>query len=56
MKAIVGAFNQENALVGAFFVIVKTGCGNDGSFYSTTEYSSANTRQLCLVQGIYFTF
>ena len=28
MKALVGAFNQENALVGAFSVIVKT----DGSF------------------------
>ena len=31
------AFNQEKALVGAFSVIVKTGCGTDGSFYSTTE-------------------
>ena len=36
MKALVGAFNQEKALVGAFSVIVKTGCGTDGSFYSTT--------------------
>ena len=35
MKALVGAFNQENPLVGAFSVIVKTGCGTDGSFYST---------------------
>ena len=25
MKALVGAFNQEKALVGAFYVIVKTG-------------------------------
>ena len=33
----VGAFNQEKALVGAFSVIVKTGCGTDGSFYSTTH-------------------
>ena len=36
VKALVGAFNQEKALVGAlvgaFSVIVKT----DGSFYSTT--------------------
>ena len=32
MKALVGAFNQENALVGAFSMIVKT----DGSFYSTS--------------------
>ena len=30
-----GAFNQEKALVGAFFVIVKTDCETDGSFYST---------------------
>ena len=37
MKALVGAFNQEKALVGAFSVIVKTGCGTDGSFYSTTD-------------------
>ena len=28
VKALVGIFNQEKALVGAFFVIVKT----DGSF------------------------
>ena len=36
MKALVGAFNQEKALVGAFSVIVKTGCGTDGAFYSTS--------------------
>ena len=36
VKALVGAFNQEKALVGAFSVIVKTGCGTDGSFYSTS--------------------
>ena len=36
MKVLVGAFNQEKALVGAFSVIVKTDCGTDGSFYSTT--------------------
>ena len=35
MKALVGVFNQEKALVGVFSVIVKTGCGTDGSFYST---------------------
>ena len=33
---LVGTFNQEKALVGAFSVTVKTGCGTDGSFYSTT--------------------
>ena len=35
MKALVGTFNQEKALVGTFSVIVKTSCGTDGSFYST---------------------
>ena len=35
MKAVVAAFNQEKALVGAFSVIVKTDCGTDGSFYNT---------------------
>ena len=33
MKA--GAFNQEKALVGAFSVIVKTGCGTDGALHNT---------------------
>ena len=36
MTAVVAAFNQEKALVGAFSVIVKNGCGTDGSFHSTT--------------------
>ena len=36
MKALVGAFNQEKALVGAFSVIVKTGCGTDGLICGTT--------------------
>ena len=31
MKALVGAFNQEKALVGAFSVTVKTDCESDGS-------------------------
>ena len=44
MKALVGAFNQEKALVGAFSVIVKTGCGTDRSFYSTTSYSDTPQR------------
>ena len=35
MKELVGAFNQEKALVGAFSVIVKTGCGTDGALHST---------------------
>ena len=37
MTALVGAFNQEKALVGAFSVIVKTGCGTDGALHSTTH-------------------
>ena len=37
MKALVGAFNQEKALVGAFSVIVKTGCGTDGSVCGTRQ-------------------
>ena len=37
MKAVVAAFNQEKALVGAFSVIMKTGCETDGSFYSTNS-------------------
>ena len=36
VKVLVGAFNQEKALIGAFYVIVKTGWGTDGSFYSTS--------------------
>ena len=31
MKAQVGAFNQEKALVGAFSVIEKTDCETDGA-------------------------
>ena len=41
MKALVGAFNQEKALVGAFSVIVKTGCGTDGALHSTTYDAGA---------------
>ena len=37
MKALVGAFNQEKALVGAFSVIVKSGCGTDGSICGTSD-------------------
>ena len=36
MKALVGAFNQERALVGAFSVIVKTDCETDGALHSTS--------------------
>ena len=46
MKALVGAFNQEKALVGAFSVIVKTDYETDGSFYSTTENGSPSDDRL----------
>ena len=36
VKVLVGAFNQEKNLVGAFSVNVKTGCGTDGALHSTT--------------------
>ena len=35
--AVEAAFNQEKALVGAFSVIVKTGCGTDGSICGTSN-------------------
>ena len=41
VKALVGAFNQEKVLVGAFSVIVKTDCDPEGSFYSI----NTNTRR-----------
>ena len=31
VKALIGAFNQEKALVGAFSVILKTDCETDGA-------------------------
>ena len=37
MRSLVGVFNQEKALVGAFSVIVKTDCETDGSLHSTSE-------------------
>ena len=57
MKALVGTFNQEKALVGAFSVIVKTGCGTDGSFYSTSPdrgggVAVAGQCDLCNVNSI----
>ena len=36
VKALVGTFNQEKALVGAFSVIVKTNCETDGALHSTS--------------------
>ena len=37
VKVLVGAFNQEKALVGAFSVILKTGCGTDGALLQITQ-------------------
>ena len=52
MKALVGAFNQEKALVGAFSVIVKTNYETDGSFYSTNHYVvTAHIRDEVLHRG-----
>ena len=36
VKALVSAFNQEKALVGAFSVIVKTDCETDGAIHSSS--------------------
>ena len=50
MKALVAAFNQEKALIGAFSVIVKTGRGTDGALHSTSYWAavqrSASAAQL----------
>ena len=46
MKALVGASNHEKALVGAFSVIVKTGCGTDGSICGTI-YDNITAGRLC---------
>ena len=47
MKALVGAFNQEKVLVGAFSVIVKTGCGTDGSICGTSRSGEHCYRCCC---------
>ena len=39
MWKLVGAFNQEKALVGAFSVIVKTDCEIIGARHSTSFYT-----------------
>ena len=54
MKELVGAFNQEKALVGALSVIVKTGCGTDGALHSTIPDSVliSQTKWCCVVIGV----
>ena len=55
----VGAFNQKKALIGAFSVIVKTGCGTDGALHSTScdvrwrggrEEASASSNQKIILR------
>ena len=48
MKALDGAFNQEKALVGAFSMIVKTGCGTDGALHSTSYHKLRKLKGLTL--------
>ena len=38
MKAVVAAFNQKKALVGAFSVIVKTDCETDESYIALVSF------------------
>ena len=49
MKALVGTFNQEEALVGAFSVIVKT----DGSFAALVKIVNITTQRGYLVQSVH---
>ena len=47
VKALVGAFNKEKALVEAFSVMVKTDCETDGSFYITSVNASQPRHNEC---------
>ena len=52
MKALVGAFNQEKALVGAFSVIVKTDCGTtDYTNYNITAYNAGHQPPQLLIHS-----
>ena len=48
MKALVGTFNQEKALVGAFSVIVKTHCETDGAYTALVVAKARESCQLML--------
>ena len=52
MKALVGVFNQEKVLVGAYSEIVKSDCEFDGALHSTRKYV---TCEACLVVLVMFT-
>ena len=41
MKALVGTFNEEKALVGAFSVIVKTDCETDESYAALVSFEES---------------
>ena len=53
VKALVGAFNQEKARVGAFSVIVKTDWETDGALHSTNVecYMQSSAVQSSAVQS-----
>ena len=53
MKALVGAFNQEKAQVGAFSVIVKTDCETDGALHSTNPGTQAGGSAAICTSGLY---
>ena len=52
MKALVGAFVQEKALVGAFSVIVKTNCETNGSYAALSTLPHLEC-QLSLVKLVF---
>ena len=58
MKALVGAFNQEKALVGAFSVIVKIDCETDGALHSTSIVARSRSwgpvKHYCHLEALYF--
>ena len=54
MKALVGAFNQEEALVGGLFHDCTTGCETDGSICGTRKEphnNMAELPELCRISG-----
>ena len=46
MKALVGTFNQEKALAGAFSVIVKTDCKTDEHYTALVRAQELLSAQL----------
>ena len=54
MKALIGAFNQEKALVGAFSVIVKTDCETMDRFTALVEAVASSVASLPATIYTYF--